>query len=109
MFQFYLKGYGLKGDASGFAGAYPYQLTLRVVGVAEASPKNVWLNDYDTAAHAKTDAASVFTSLGAAGVTWTDTFTLEGGSTVNESVSSYFTPTWGTGSVTLGSNVYVLD
>jgi len=104
MFQFHIKAYGLKGDGSGVTGNYPYQLILRVVGVSEASPKNVWLNDYDTVAHAKTDAATVFTSAGAAGVTWTDS-----GSPVVESLSSIFTPTWGTGSITLGTNVYVPD
>jgi len=108
MFQFHIKGYGLKGDGSGYAGAYPFQLILRVVGVSEASPKNVWLNDYDTVAHAKTDAASVFSSVGASGVTWTDSDN-EGTSVVVESLSALFTPSWGTGSITAGSNVYVLD
>ena len=106
MFQFYIKGYGLKGDGSGYAGSYPYQLTLRVVGVAEASPKNIWINDYDTVAHAKTDAESLFSSLGAGSESWTDTYTTEGGAVFAESLSTTFTPSFGTGS---GRSAIVLD
>jgi hypothetical protein len=58
MFQFHIKQYGLKGDGSGATGSLPFQLILRVVGVAEASPKNIWVKDYATLAAAKTGAVA---------------------------------------------------
>jgi len=106
MFQFYIKGYGLKGDGSGYIGSYPFQLTLRVVGVSDASPKNIWINDYDTVPHAKTDAESLFSSLGAGSESWTDSYTTEGGSVYAESLSTVFSPTFGTGS---GRGSIILD
>jgi hypothetical protein len=97
MFQSYIKGFGLKGDGSGLAGSFPYQLTLRVVGVAEASPKNIWINDYDTVAHAKSDADTLFAGLGASTETWTDSFIAGSGGAILESLSNTFSPTFGTG------------
>ena len=87
MFRFMIKQYGLKGDGSGPTGTLPYQLILRVVGVSEASPKNVWMKDYDTVADAKVGAAALF----ATGVVtpWVDS-----GSPVVESLSATFTPTF---------------
>ena len=99
MFQFFIKQYGLKGDGSGPTGTLPYQLILRVVGVSEASPKNVWLKDYDTVADAKTGAAALFAtpSIGTTG-NWTNSPSVAGvpvaDSIAVESLSYVFTPTF---------------
>jgi hypothetical protein len=89
MFQFHIKQYGLKGDGSGTSTPYPFQLILRVVGVSEASPKNVWMKDYDTIADAKVGAAALF----ATGTTtpWVDT---PASPNTVESLSAVFTPTF---------------
>jgi hypothetical protein len=84
VFQFYIKRYGTTGDGLGGVGAYPFQLTLRVVGVSEASPKNVWLKDYDTLADAKTGAASLFAT--GTVTPWVDN------TNSYESLSATFTP-----------------
>ena len=88
--------YGLKGDGSGPVGALPYQLTLRVVGVSEASPKNVWLKDYDTVADAKTGAASLFAT--GTVTPWVNSPSVAGtpvaDSSAVESLSAIFTPTF---------------
>lgn len=86
MFQFHIKQYGLKGDGSGAVGANPFQLILRVVGVNEASPKNVWLKDYASLAAAKTGAGSLF-STGTV-TPWVDN------ASSTESLSAIVTPTF---------------
>jgi len=109
MFQFYVKQYGLMGDGS-YTGD-GWQLTLRVVGVSEASPKNVWLRDYVSLAAAKTGACALFASgayatsaitTSGTGTTsaltvtsgWTDTTPTYGTSSVPESLSLVFYPTF---------------
>ena len=89
MFQFYIRRYGTTGDGADLVAVFPptsFQLTLRVVGVSEASPKNVWLKDYTTLALAKIGAAALF----ATGVVtpWADN------TNSYESLSAVFTPTF---------------
>jgi hypothetical protein len=100
MFQFRISTFNMFGDGSGVHGSYPYQLWLRVLGVAEASAKNIYINNYDTVAHAKADAFSVFGANfvgGVSGTYWTDSDN-EGGSVVVESLSVPVVISWGTGS-----------
>ena len=83
MFQYFIRAYGTTGD-----GVVPssFELTLRVVGVSEASPKNVWLKDYTTLALAKTGAAALFAS--GTITPWVDN------ANAYESLSAAFTPTF---------------
>jgi len=92
MFQFFIKQYGLQGNGAGPTGSYPYQLTLRVVGVSEASPKNVWLKDYDTLADAKTGAAALFAT--GTVTPWVNSPSGAIDSAADESLSAVFTPTF---------------
>jgi hypothetical protein len=89
VFQFYIKRYGTWGDNADLTSAYPptsFQLTLRVVGVSEASPKNVWLKDYTSLALAKNGAAALFAS--GTVTPWVDN------ANSYESLSAVFTPTF---------------
>lgn len=92
MFQFHIKQFGLMGDGSGVS--LGYQLILRVVGVAEASPKNVWLADYY---NATLSTALTAAKAGGAGLFATSTVTpwVDTPATgVAESLSAVFTPTF---------------
>jgi len=100
MFQWMIKQYGLQGNGAGPTGSVPYQLILRVVGVSEASPKNVWMKDYDTILDAKVGAIAIFASTspvnysaagtgGTNGAYWTDSGMATTGTV--ESLSQTFT------------------
>jgi hypothetical protein len=91
MFRFFIKQYGLQGNGLGPTGSYPYQLILRVVGVSEASPKNVWLKDYDTVADAKSGAGSLFAT---GSFTWVNSPSGAADAVADESLSTVFTPTF---------------
>ena len=93
-FQFHIKQYGLKGDGSGALGT-GWQLILKVIGTNGASEKNVWLGDFDTIAHAKFAAVSLFTAANVSPFDISDTYwsPAAAATTAAEVLSTVFTHT----------------
>ena len=92
--QFHIKMYALKGDGTGSSSVLPYQLILRVVGIAEAGPKNVWMGDFDTIAHAKHAAVALFATVTPFDATDTYWSVPAATTTAQETLSTVFTATF---------------